>query len=368
MLPLTVLITCYREARYIGECLRSALAQDYGGPLEYLILDDASDDASVDAIRRALATYGEGRDVRLIVHDQNRGIAASMDELLREARYDHLVWMDGDDVYAPDRCSVAAALFAEHPDAMVLVSSLMNADAYGNPLSLRGYAHNVPNDRLAPTLALRDVSSRVRGLLEDPGGVHIDGYGTGMCLNRQLYRRWGPLTGKGFNERCLQDATWMLRAYLSGTVVGDARIAGNYRSHGGNLYNRCCGPTLKERVDYELFWTRNRDMPMATLRRHLLDVERAMAEPGLSSWPCDELERLKRQLEETMRGHEMCNRWWDVPWTTRVGRAWRYRGRVPANIARWPLGRLLPLSVFTWLKFGLVARLKARLARKGESE
>lgn len=363
MLPLSVLITCYREARFIGECLRSAFLQDYAGPLEYLILDDASDDDSVKEIRAAIDAFGAGRDVRLIVHETNRGIAASMDELVLEARYDHLVWMDGDDIYAPTRCSVAASLFAAHPDAMVVVSSLMNADAAGAPLSLRGYAHNVPNDRLPPTMALRDTSSRIRGLMEDEGGVHIDGYGTGMCMNRALYRLWGPLTGNDFNERCLQDATWVLRAYLSGTIVGDARIAGNYRSHSSNLYNRCCGSAQKERVAYELFWTRNREMPVATVHRHLLDIERALRQPALSSWPREELLRLRDRLEETLRGHEMCSCWWDVPWPSRLRRAWQYRGRVPANLARWPLGRLLPLRVFAWLKFGVVAPVKARLSR-----
>lgn len=358
MLPLTVVITCYRVAPYVGACLRSALEQDYEGPLEYLILDDASGDATFREIENAVASWGHGRDIRLFRHQENRGIAESMDEMMREARFDHLVWMDGDDIYAPDRCSVAASLFETYPDAQMLVASLMNADAAGRPLSLRGYAHNVPNDRLPATLALRRAEERIRGRMEDEGGVRVDGYGTGMCLNRALYRKWGPLTGDGFRLRCSQDAPWALRAYLSGTVVGDARIAGLYRSHDSNLYNRRCGLGLRGQMDYELFWTRNQQMPLATLRRHLLDVERALADPSLTDWPAKDLLRLKRYLETTLRGHVMRDCWWDVPWMERFRRTLRYRARVLTDLRNWPLGRLLPLSVFVWLKYGIVSRLK----------
>lgn len=358
MLPLTVVIACYRVAPFVGACLRSAFEQDYEGPLEYLVLDDASGDDTLSEIENAIAAWGSGREIRVIVHEENEGIAASMDELMREARYDHLVWMDGDDLYSADRCSVAASLFEEYPDAQMLVASLMNADADGRPLSLRGYAHNVPNDRLPTTLALRQAEERIRGRMEDEDGVRVDGYGTGMCMNRALYRKWGPLTGNGFQERCSQDAPWVLRAYLSGTIVGDARIAGRYRSHDANLYNRRCIQGLRGKIDYELFWTRNQQMPLATLRRHLLDVERAMADPSLTDWPRAELLCLKEQLEETRRDHEMRADWWDIPWHERVRRAVCGRRGVPGNVKNWPLGRLLPLSVFVWLKYGIVSRLK----------
>lgn len=363
MLPLTVVIACYRVAPFIGACLRSAFEQDYEGPLEYLILDDASGDETRAAIQNAVAAWGSGRDIRLILHEENKGIAASMDELMREARYDHLVWMDGDDLYSTDRCSVAASLFEEYPDAQLLVASLMNADADGCPLSLRGYAHNVPNDRLPATLALRQAEERIRGRMEDEGGVRVDGYGTGMCMNLALYRKWGPLTGNEFQERCSQDAPWVLRAYLSGTVVGDARIAGRYRSHDANLYNRRCGRGLRGQIDYELFWTRNQQMPLATLHRHLLDVERALADLPLTDWPCEELLRLKEQLEETRRDHAMRADWWDIPWRERVRRAIRDRRGLPANVKNWPLGRLLPLPLFVWLKHGVVGPVKRALRR-----
>lgn len=349
---------------FIAESLSSALNQDYTGPLEYIVLDDASTDGSVDEIRKVLANEARGKEARLFIHRKNCGIAESMDELLSLCRGDWLVWMDGDDIYRSDRCTVAAELIARYPNSMMIASSMENVDASGKVFSRRSYADSDGNGEALPeTLVLASPEERVRGYLGESGGARISGYGTAMCLNRSLWKRWGALTGADFSDRCAQDSTWELRAYLSGAVVGDARIACSYRSHAGNLYNRACRDSLSGHRQHELFWSRNQRMPLANITRQLLDIERAVREQGLSDWPREDLLRLREKLLKEREGCRMRDGWWDIPWYKRVIRSLRYSKRVPPHLKRWPLARLLPLTLFILLKDYVKPRLIRPLAQ-----
>jgi len=95
----TIAIPLYRAEKYIKECLNSALAQSYSH-IDFLVIDDACDDGSVDIVVQMQAEHPRGKDIRLIHHTQNVGIGETRNHLIAEAKTKYLFFLDADDVIA----------------------------------------------------------------------------------------------------------------------------------------------------------------------------------------------------------------------------------------------------------------------------
>ncbi|MGB2711213.1 MAG: glycosyltransferase, partial [Conexibacter sp.] len=88
----SVCIPVRDQARFLGEAIESALAQDVDG-LELLVHDDASAD---DSARVAAAFRGDPR-VRSLRHAHPLGVAGNRNTCLAAARGRYVAWLDADD-------------------------------------------------------------------------------------------------------------------------------------------------------------------------------------------------------------------------------------------------------------------------------
>lgn len=89
---ISVIVTARNVEKYIGRCLRSILDQslpreDY----EVIVVDDASSDRTLFALEVF------GKDIRLVSNDERRGLPASLNLAIRQARGRYVVRLDGDD-------------------------------------------------------------------------------------------------------------------------------------------------------------------------------------------------------------------------------------------------------------------------------
>lgn len=74
---LSVLVPVYGVERYIADCARSLFAQR-DVDAEFVFVDDASPDGSVDRLREVMAEYPTvGERVRILRHAHNRGVGAA---------------------------------------------------------------------------------------------------------------------------------------------------------------------------------------------------------------------------------------------------------------------------------------------------
>ncbi|MES2692497.1 MAG: glycosyltransferase [Verrucomicrobiota bacterium] len=105
----TVLMTVYNGARYVAEAIDSIVGQTFSD-FELLIIDDGSTDDSLAVIRR----YSDAR-IRLIEQSPNRGIRATLNRGLGEARGRYIAIMDQDDIAAPERLARQTALLDAQP-------------------------------------------------------------------------------------------------------------------------------------------------------------------------------------------------------------------------------------------------------------
>lgn len=88
----SIVIPCYRASRFIGEALQSVGMQE-GVAFEVIVVDDGSPDGP--ALRDAVAAGGSAR-VRLLV-EPHRGLAATRNAGIAEARGPLVAFLDADD-------------------------------------------------------------------------------------------------------------------------------------------------------------------------------------------------------------------------------------------------------------------------------
>ena len=166
-------MSVYDGARFLAPAIESVLAQTLTD-FEFLILDDGSRDSSL-AIAQAFAA----RDSRIrIIARENRGLVASLNQLLAEARAPLVARMDADDICHPERFARQVAFLEAHPDHGVVGSWSEDIDEYGKPFPMGGSDHPVANEDFAESIAA-DRSLMVhpavtyrRDLVLGVGGYH----------------------------------------------------------------------------------------------------------------------------------------------------------------------------------------------------
>jgi hypothetical protein len=99
---LSILVPVYNVRPYIEECLASIIGQIVSvSGVELILLDDTSTDGSGDLCCQMAA--GIDADVRVMRHDENRGISAARNSMLEEARGEYIWFIDADDKNAGRR-------------------------------------------------------------------------------------------------------------------------------------------------------------------------------------------------------------------------------------------------------------------------
>jgi glycosyltransferase involved in cell wall biosynthesis len=106
----------YRQAEYIGEALRSVLAQETDFRFEVVLSDDHSTDGTDEVIRETLRDHPRAGWVRYIRRERTLGMIANGLDNLRRCRGDWIALCEGDDVWTdPAKLSLQLAALGEHP-------------------------------------------------------------------------------------------------------------------------------------------------------------------------------------------------------------------------------------------------------------
>lgn len=123
----TVLLPVFNGARYVREAVASVLGQTFTD-FELLVIDDGSTDASP----QILAEVGDPR-VRVLRHEQNLGLVATLNRGLAEARGEWIARQDADDLSAPGRLAAQMAFVRGNPSIPLLGSDAWLIDGRGLP-------------------------------------------------------------------------------------------------------------------------------------------------------------------------------------------------------------------------------------------
>lgn len=187
---ISVAMAVYNNAPYLRQAIESILAQTFGD-FEFLIVNDGSTDGSAEIID----DYAR-RDRRVrAIHQPNRGLVASLNRLVVEARAPLIARMDGDDVSLPERFARQIAFLDCHPDHGVVGTSTHDIDERGRLSENSDYHPLTHEDFLArlesgPWLCHPSVMMRT-DLVRAAGGYR------GVyrhCEDYDLWLRLAPVT------------------------------------------------------------------------------------------------------------------------------------------------------------------------------
>jgi glycosyltransferase involved in cell wall biosynthesis len=200
-----VVIPTYNHSCFLSDAIASVGRQTVRAA-EIIVVDDGSNDHPEDVV-------AQFPGVRFIRQD-NKGLAAARNTGLRAACSDKVVFLDADDLLAPEAIESGLACFRRHPEAGFV---------YG--------AHRVVNTEGAPISEVK---------FQDIGPDPFASFLRGNCIGMHatvLYDRARIAACGGFNEtlrRC-EDYNLYLRLSLKHPVACHPTLAADYRRHGANM-------------------------------------------------------------------------------------------------------------------------------------
>jgi glycosyltransferase involved in cell wall biosynthesis len=114
----TVIVIFLNEARFLQEAIDSVVHQT-SPDWELLLIDDGSTDRSAEIAQQRAAR--DPARVRYLTHEggRNRGKSVSRNLGLHAARGEYVTFLDGDDVFRPEKVERQCALLSNSPAVMV---------------------------------------------------------------------------------------------------------------------------------------------------------------------------------------------------------------------------------------------------------
>ncbi|HEY3148214.1 MAG TPA: glycosyltransferase family 2 protein [Dongiaceae bacterium] len=220
--PRVSVITIFLNAeRYLAEAIESVLAQD-ASDLELILVDDGSAEPC-----SALARGYTARDPRVTYLEhpghRNRGMSASRNLGIFEARGEFIAFIDADDVWAPGKLREQVAIMDANPGLGMVCGTVRY-----------WYSWNGPEDVLIPT---GHVQNRVVRPPEASLALYPLGAAAAPCPSDLLLRREVVVALGGFEEhftgprQLYEDQGFLAKLYLAAPVFFSDRIWLSYRQH-----------------------------------------------------------------------------------------------------------------------------------------
>ncbi len=200
--PLSVAMSVYNADRFLDEAIASIRAQSWG-EFEFLILNDGSIDGS-----RSIIDAHAAADPRIVpIHRENRGLVASLNELLERARAPIVARMDADDIALPERFERQLAFLRDHPDYGVIGCWTTDIDEAGEPFALSGADHPVTHRAFLGAIAGGPLLCHPSAMMRVDAVRAVGGYHAAFrhCEDYDLWLRLAGVTRLGsLPERLLK--------------------------------------------------------------------------------------------------------------------------------------------------------------------
>ena len=219
--PLVTVITpLYNYAGYIATTVRSVLSQTWRN-FEYLIVDDGSDDASLEAV----GPFTHDARIKVMSLGYNRGYSVAKNVGIKASRGEYITTIDADDMLTPHSLEVRTQYLLDHP------------------------MHDVVHGKVYTCYGQGDFTLNTDGLPEEPCGGravrdHIrsnapaeDAWNTinaqGVLCRRSVYERVGLYDEE---MRWKADREMWYRMLHNGCSLGYvAEYVALYRHHANNM-------------------------------------------------------------------------------------------------------------------------------------
>ena len=212
----SIIINNHNYARYVGDAIKSALAQTYR-PVEVIVVDDGSTDDSRAVIR------GYAGQV-IPVFQPAAGQAAAFNSGLARSGGEVVIFLDADDALCPGLAAEVVAVFQADPHTAKVHYRLAVIDAQGQPTGAMMPAWHKP-------LPSGDLLSHLRQFCDDIAWQPT----SGNAFSASVLRRFFPVPEHEYG--LCADYYLSNLAPLFGPVRALEGVGGFYRVHGANRHH-----------------------------------------------------------------------------------------------------------------------------------
>lgn len=101
-MDVSIIVPVYNVAPYIKRCLGSIMCQSFDGSMECLLIDDCGTDASIAIAEKLINDYKGNIHFDILHHKHNRGLSASRNTGIENAKGDYIYFLDSDDYITED--------------------------------------------------------------------------------------------------------------------------------------------------------------------------------------------------------------------------------------------------------------------------
>jgi glycosyltransferase involved in cell wall biosynthesis/peptidoglycan/xylan/chitin deacetylase (PgdA/CDA1 family) len=201
----SVVIPCFRQARFLGEAIESALRQTYAC-VEIVVVDDGSPDNTASVAAR----YPGVRYLR----QANAGLSAARNAGLAASRGEFVLFLDADDRLRPEAVRAGLDALLDQPECGLAVGAHQVVAFDGTPLATDAPRY-VEKEHYRELLRLR-----------------VDCIPSSVLFRREALDRVG---GFDLNESAAADLDICLRVARERPIRCHHEVVVDYRRHGGNM-------------------------------------------------------------------------------------------------------------------------------------
>lgn len=160
----SVVTPSFNQASYLEQTLRSVLDQEYPS-LEYLVVDGASSDGSVDVIRK----YAD--QLAWWMSEKDSGQGEAINKGLARAKGEITAWLNSDDYYLPGAIAAASRIFEQDPDIALVYGDMLAVDEHGKTTNVLKYGQLSLEDLLCFQIIGQPAVFFRRDAYEKAGGL-----------------------------------------------------------------------------------------------------------------------------------------------------------------------------------------------------
>ena len=216
---ISVLVPIYMVEPYIERCVRSLFEQTMTDGVEFIFVNDASKDRSMDILSDILRQYPSRQSqVRLVSHNVNKGLAVARITALNLAKGEYVINLDSDDFFETDML-----------EAMYSLAKKQNAD-----IVVADYFLSYNNREIyVPCPVDSDKDQLISNLICNKNGVGRMVWN--KLIRRELYEKYSvrPLPGINIGEDLIVTAQLL---FLANSIAKIDRAFAHYNKSNLNTY------------------------------------------------------------------------------------------------------------------------------------
>ncbi|MBN1483086.1 MAG: glycosyltransferase [Chloroflexia bacterium] len=206
----SVIISSYNYARFVGEALQSVAAQTWED-YEIIVVDDGSTDETRAAVERS------GVPCQYI-YQENQGAAAARNTGLRAARGEYVNFLDADDLLYPQSLELMAGYLDQHPDVALVYGDAIYFYQDGSGRPTRRFSRGLrtppypPSGNMLEVLVINSVFNPAAGLVRKSRVLDVDGFKRELRYAED-YDLWLRMAAQGYTFAYIDQAVAKYRIH-----------------------------------------------------------------------------------------------------------------------------------------------------------